>query len=142
MPADGRDSVDLEAWARAQDGRDRLARTLGIELLEITAERVRVAMTVTEAMLNAHGMCHGGVIFSLADCGFYYACNSGGVASVAAGCDINYVRPARLGERLEAVVRERSRRRRSGLYDAEIRNADGQLVAVMSGRAMAAAAGS
>ena len=65
-------------------------------------------MTVTEAMLNAHGMCHGGVIFSLADCGFYYACNSGGVASVAAGCDINYVRPARLGERLEAIVRERS----------------------------------
>ena len=97
----------------------------------------RLAMTVTEAILNAHGMCHGGAIFSLADAGFFYACNSAGVQSVAAGCDINYLRPAKLGERLEVLVRERSRSRRSGLYDAEVRNSEGQLVAVMSGRAMA-----
>lgn len=134
--------TDLQAWARERDGRDRLARTLGVELLEISPGLVRVAMTVTETMLNAHDMCHGGAIFSLADCGFYYACNSSGVDSVAAGCDINFVRPARLGDRLEAVVRERSRSRRSGLYDAEVRNGQGQLVAVMSGRAMAVAPGS
>ena len=99
-------------------------------------------MTVTEAVLNAHGMCHGGAIFSLADAGFFYACNSGGVQSVAAGCDINYLRPATLGDRLEVVVRERARSRRSGLYDAEVRNGEGQLVAVMSGRAMAVTPGS
>jgi acyl-CoA thioesterase len=132
-----RSAADIEAWARQQDGRDRLARTLGIELLEAKPGLVRLAMTVTENILNAHGMCHGGAIFSLADAGFYYACNASGVQSVAAGCDINYLRPAKLGERLEVVVRERSRSRRSGLYDAEVRNGEGQLVAVMSGRAMA-----
>jgi acyl-CoA thioesterase len=132
-----RSAADVAAWAREQDGRDRLARTLGIELLEARPGHARLAMTVGESVLNAHGMCHGGAIFSLADAGFFYACNSGGVQSVAAGCDINYLRPAKLGERLEVVVRERSRSRRSGLYDAEVRNGEGQLVAVMSGRAMA-----
>jgi acyl-CoA thioesterase len=132
-----RSVADVAAWAREQDGRDRLARTLGIELIEATPGMARLRMTVTEHILNAHGMCHGGAIFSLADAGFFYACNSAGVQSVAAGCDINYLRPARLGERLEVIVRERSRSKRSGLYDAEVRNTDGQLVAVMSGRAMA-----
>jgi acyl-CoA thioesterase len=132
-----RSAAEVEVWAREQDGRDRLARTLGIELLEARPGHARLAMTVSESILNAHGMCHGGAIFSLADAGFFYACNSGGVQSVAAGCDINYLRPAKLGERLEVVVRERSRSRRSGLYDAEVRNGEGQLVAVMSGRAMA-----
>lgn len=137
-----RSAAEVEAWARDQDGRDRLARTLGIELIEAAPGTARLAMTVTEAVLNAHGMCHGGAIFSLADAGFFYACNSGGVQSVAAGCDINYLRPAKLGDRLEVVVRERARSRRSGLYDAEVRNGDGQLVAVMSGRAMAVTPGS
>jgi len=137
-----RSATEVEAWAREQDGRDRLARTLGIELIEAAPGTARLAMTVTEAILNAHGMCHGGAIFSLADAGFFYACNSGGVQSVAAGCDINYLRPAKLGDRLEVVVRERARSRRSGLYDAEVRNGDGQLVAVMSGRAMAVTPGS
>lgn len=132
-----RSATETEAWAREQDGRDRLARTLGIELLEAKPGLARVAMTVTESVLNAHGMCHGGALFSLADIGFFYACNSAGVPSVAAGCDINYLRPVKLGDRVEALVRERSRSRRSGLYDAELRNAEGQLVAVMSGRAMA-----
>ncbi len=137
-----RSAAEVDAWAREQDGRDRLARTLGIELIEAAPGTARLAMTVTEAILNAHGMCHGGAIFSLADAGFFYACNSGGVQSVAAGCDINYLRPAKLGDRLEVVVRERARSRRSGLYDAEVRNGAGQLVAVMSGRAMAVASGS
>lgn len=137
-----RNAAEVEAWAREQDGRDRLARTLGIELIEASPGKARLAMIVTEAVLNAHGMCHGGAIFSLADAGFFYACNSGGVQSVAAGCDINYLRPAKLGDKLEVVVRERARSRRSGLYDAEVRNGEGQLVAVMSGRAMAVTPGS
>lgn len=132
-----RSAAEVDAWAREQDGRDRLARTLGIELIEAAPGMARLAMTVTNSILNAHGLCHGGAIFSLADAGFFYACNSGGVPSVAAGCDINYLRPAKLGDRLEVVVRERARSRRSGLYDAEVRNGDGQLIAVMSGRAMA-----
>lgn len=132
-----RSAAEIAAWAHEQDGRDRLARTLGIELIEAKPGMARLAMTVSEQVLNAHGMCHGGAIFSLADVGFFYACNAAGVQSVAAGCDINYLRPAKLGERLEVLVRERLRSRRSGLYDAEVRNEQGQLVAVMSGRAMA-----
>ena len=136
-----RSAAEISAWARDQEGRDRLAHTLGIELIAIEPGLARLRMTVTEQMLNAHGMCHGGAIFSLADVGFFYACNSGGVQSVAAGCDINYLRPAVLNDRLEVIVRERSRSRRSGLYDAEVRNSEGQIVAVMSGRAMAVAPG-
>jgi acyl-CoA thioesterase len=76
-------------------------------------------------------------VFALADSAFAFACNSHDVRTVAAGCSIEFLSPAREGDELVAVAEERFRAERSGVYDAEVRRADGSLVATFRGRAAA-----
>lgn len=90
-------------------------------------------MTVRDSMLNGHGICHGGFIFSLADTAFAYACNSGNELTVAQHCSIDFLRPARAGEQLTATAREVSRRARSGIYDVAVCGQDGETVALFRG---------
>ena len=86
--------------------RDHAAQALGIDVLDVGLGRARIAMTVRSDMLNAHGVCHGGILFTLADTAFAYACNSAGTAMVAAGASIEFLAPAAAGERLIAVATE------------------------------------
>ena len=90
-------------------------------------------MTVTSDMVNGHGMCHGGLIFTLADTAFACACNSWGPVTVAAGCDITFVAPARTGDVLTAAARARARYGRHGIYDVTVSRGD-LLVAEFRGR--------
>ncbi|MGH9186993.1 MAG: hydroxyphenylacetyl-CoA thioesterase PaaI [Acidimicrobiales bacterium] len=115
---------------------DRAAAALGIEALEPTGELVRLQMRVTEQMLNAHGMAHGGYVFVLADTAFGCACNRDGSVTVAAGAAIDFVAPVRLGDVLVAEAIERSRSGRSGIYDVTVRagGGDGEVVAEFRGR--------
>lgn len=112
---------------------DHASRGLGIEVTAIAAGHAELAMTVTEAMTNAHGNCHGGFIFTLADSAFGYACNAYNQRAVAQHCNITYIVPARLGDRLRAVAVERSRSGRSGIYDVTVSRADGTVVAELRG---------
>jgi acyl-CoA thioesterase len=84
-------------------------------------------------MVNGHGMCHGGLIFSLADTAFACACNSWGPVTVAAGGDIVFIAPARTGDVLAAEARVRSRYGRNGIYDVTVTQ-DARLVAEFRGR--------
>jgi acyl-CoA thioesterase len=92
-----------------------------------------LSMTVTETMVNGHGLCHGGFIFLLADSAFAYACNSYNVRTVAQNCQITFIAPGRLGMRLTAEARERHRAERSGIYDATVRNEVGEVIAEFRG---------
>ena len=97
--------------------------------------RAAVRMTVTEAMVNGHAIAHGGFVFALADSAFALACNSHGPVTVAAGCDITFVAPARLGDVLVAEAVERAVFGRSGLTDVSVRvESTGALVAELRGR--------
>lgn len=118
----------------AQHARDSAAHSLGIEVLAASAGSVQVAMRVRADMLNGHGTCHGGVVFALADTAFAYACNSYGVAMVAAGANIEFLAPARLGERLIATARETSRGERHGIYDVTVCDQAGAVRAHFRGR--------
>jgi acyl-CoA thioesterase len=109
---------------------DPFARCLGIELVEAGPGCSVVAMTVREEMLNSHDTAHGGVVFSLADAAFAAASNSHGPLAVALEVSINYVSPARAGERLIAEAREESLGRRIGVYRLKVTKEDGTLVAV------------
>jgi acyl-CoA thioesterase len=113
--------------------RDHASRGLGIELLHADEGQATVRMTVTGAMVNGHGTVHGGYVFLLADTAFACACNSHGPVTVAAGADISFLRPARLGETLEAVATERATAGRSGIYDVTVRRGD-EVVAEFRGR--------
>lgn len=121
--------------AREMFSRDRASsRLLGMTVEAADNGRSQVSLTVSDDMLNGHGICHGGVIFSLADSAFAFASNANGESVVAAGCDINFVKPAPSGARLTAVCRLRHRRGRSGIYDAEVTDENGETVAFFRGR--------
>lgn len=100
--------------------RDTAARRLGIELIAIAPGAAQMAMTVTAQMVNAHDICHGGFIFSLADTSFAYACNSRNVIAVAQHCSITYLNAARVDEHLVAAAAQVAVRGRSGIYDVRV----------------------
>jgi acyl-CoA thioesterase len=106
---------------------DVASRTLGIDLVELGAGRATATMRLTEQMVNGHGIAHGGYLFLLADTTFACACNSHGPATVAAGAEISFVSPGRLGDVLVAVAEERTRYGRNGIYDVTVyREVDGR----------------
>ena len=107
-------------------GRDTAAQSLGIGLVSIAPGEAVMRMAVGAQMVNAHRICHGGFIFSLADTAFAYACNSRDVIAVAQHCAITYLNSARCGDELMAIAREVALRGRSGVYD--VRVAVGDLV--------------
>lgn len=114
---------------------DPASRKLGMELHEAADGHARVTMRVGPDMVNGHGMCHGGFLFTLADSAFACACNSPGPVTVAAGADVVFVASAHEGDDLEAVATERSRAGRSGVYDITVRRCDDhRVVAEVRGR--------
>jgi acyl-CoA thioesterase len=112
---------------------DAASRMFGIEVLGYGEGWARAQLTVRNDMVNGHGICHGGVIFSLADTVFACACNSWGPVTVAAGADIVFVAPGRTGDVLTAEARMRARYGRNGVYDVTITRGD-QLIAEFRGR--------
>lgn len=112
---------------------DDASRALGIELVSAADGRAVARMRVTAAMVNGHGIAHGGYVFLLADTAFACACNSWGPATVAAGAEVTFIRPAREGELLEARAQERTRYGRSGIYDVTVLR-DDEVVAEFRGR--------
>jgi phenylacetic acid degradation protein PaaD len=112
---------------------DAASRQLGVRVAEVAPGRATARLRVTEAMVNGHGICHGGYVFFLADTAFALACNTYGPVTVAAGADIVFVAPARLGDELVAAAIERVRSGRSGVYDVTVRR-DGMVIAEFRGR--------
>lgn len=122
------------ACADAMFSRDQATQRLGIALLDAGPGSARLHMPVREDMIQGHGTCHGGFLFALADSAFAFACNSYDEATVAIGCSIDYVAPARLGDELTATASEQSRSGRTGNYDVRIENQHGQLIALFHGK--------
>jgi acyl-CoA thioesterase len=112
---------------------DHVAPSLGIEIADVGPGYATATMVATDAMMNGVGILHGGYIFLLADCAFAVACNSYGVASVARAGEIEFLRPARLGERLVARATERRLLGRRGIYDVSVTGEDSEPVAEFRG---------
>lgn len=123
-----------ERAGRQMMATDQASHALGIQVSDIAPGRAVARMPVTENMINGHGIGHGGYVFLLADTAFAVACNTAGPVTVAAGADISFVAPARLGDELTADAVERTRYGRSGVYDVTVRRADGAVVAEFRGR--------
>lgn len=114
---------------------DHAARGLGMRIVDVGPGTATLTMTVRQDMVNGHGTCHGGFIFAVADSTFAYACNSFNHRTVAAGVDINFLAPAHLGDVLTARGQVRHQGGRTGVYDIEVTNQDGRLIALFRGRA-------
>ncbi len=113
---------------------DAASRQLGMSVDSCGPGRASVSMPIRPDMVNGHGICHGGLVFALADSAFAFACNSYGNNTVAAGAAIEFLAPAREGDLLRAIAVERWRAGRAGIYEIEVRNQQGELVALFRGR--------
>jgi acyl-CoA thioesterase len=111
-----------------------MSRSLGMKIVQIAPGRATVMMLVRADMLNGHGSCHGGTLFSLADSAFAFACNTYNAVTVAAGATIDFLIPARKGDELTAIATELWRSRRSGLYDVTVINQRQEHVLLFRGR--------
>lgn len=113
---------------------DNASRALGMVVESVGEGCATLSMIVREDMVNGHNTCHGGLIFSLADSTFAFACNSQNEIAVAANCSIDFVAPAYKGDRLIASATVLHQGKRSGIYDVVVRNAGGKTVAHLRGR--------
>src|SRR5262247_396677 len=102
------------AVGREMFANDHASRALGFVLEEIGPGYARMRMTVREDMVNGHSICHGGIIFTLADSTFAFACNSHNHVTVAQGATIEFLAPGRLGDVLTAEGCERHSSARTG----------------------------
>ncbi len=113
---------------------DIASRALGMTVTAIGPGTSTVEMTVRADMLNGHALCHGGLISTLADTAFAFACNSYNEMTVGSGFAIDFVAPARVGDVLRAACVERSKAGRTGVYDVQVSNQRSESIALFRGR--------
>lgn len=123
-----------ERAAQALWSGDAASRQLGMAIDSCGPGRAVVSMRIRPDMVNGHGICHGGLVFALADSAFAFACNSHGDNTVAAGAAIEFLAPGREGDVLRATAAERWRAGRTGIYEIEVRNQRDELIALFRGR--------
>jgi acyl-CoA thioesterase len=123
-----------ELCARALLAGDQASRSLGMWMEDVRPGSARLRMTVRPDMVNGHGMCHGGIVFALADSAFAVACNTYDSVTVAAAASIDFLAPAQVNDELTAQARELWRSKRSGIYEIVVSNQRGETVALFRGR--------
>jgi len=123
-----------ELCARALLAGDEASRSLGMRMQDVKPGSARLRMTVRPDMVNGHGICHGGIVFALADSAFAVACNTYNAVTVAAAASIDFLAPARVNDELTAQARELWRSKRSGIYEIVVSNQHGEAVALFRGR--------
>ncbi len=106
------------------------AKLLDMEVLEVKEGYSKVRMKVDGKKLNIHGITHGGAIFSLVDEAFEMASNSHGNVAVALNMNITFLSPTKEGDELVSEAKEVKRAKRTATYHIEVRNQDGELVAL------------
>lgn len=112
---------------------DHASKWLGMSLVEVREGSAILELTVEKHHCNGHGNCHGGVIYSLADSAFAFACNSRNQSTVAQHNSITYLAPGLLGDRLTAHAKETSLIGRNGIYDVHVTNQNGNVIAEFRG---------
>ena len=122
------------ATAEAMYARDRAAQAHDIRIVRVQPGAALLSMPVRSDMVNGHHICHGGMIFTLADTAFAYACNSYNKNTVASACHIDFLAPAKEGETLEAEAIEQSAAGRTGVYDVTVRTTGGKTIALFRGK--------
>jgi len=116
---------------------DRCSQMLGMTVDESRPGYARLKMRVREEMLNGHGNCHGGMIFTLADSAFAHACNTRNHVSVAVSCQVEFLVAVTAGEILIAEAIEQFLQGKNGVYDVRVKSSDDTLVALFRGKSRA-----
>ena len=131
--SDNQDQALAQECAEFMLNSDPVSQGLGIKLESVSSGNATVSMTITNAMLNGHKTCHGGILFSVADSAFAFACNSQNHAAVAASCTIDFLLPALVGDKLSAVATLYHQGGRTGVYHVTLKNQNDQVIAFFKG---------
>ncbi|HZZ13352.1 MAG TPA: hydroxyphenylacetyl-CoA thioesterase PaaI [Paraburkholderia sp.] len=140
MSTQARDAAQMtpeelaRATAEAMYENDACSKALGIEVVAVRPGYACLRMAVRDDFLNGHDICHGGLIFTLADSTFAFACNSYNINAVAAGCSIEFLRPVQRGDLLTAEAVEQTLSGRTGIYDIRVTNRAQETVAMFRGK--------
>ncbi len=112
---------------------DTASQNIGITVDEVREGFARLNLPIKTDMLNGHGICHGGFIFTLADTAFACACNTRNDVNLAQKCSIEYRRPGKAGDRLTATAEQLSQEGRYGRYQVRVTDQDDNLIALFEG---------
>ncbi|HEY7890341.1 MAG TPA: hydroxyphenylacetyl-CoA thioesterase PaaI [Steroidobacteraceae bacterium] len=123
-----------ELCAQALFAADEASRNLGMRVEAVKPGFARLRMIVRSDMVNGHGMCHGGIVFALADSAFAVACNTYNAVTVAAAASIDFLAATSTDDELTAEARELWRSKRSGIYEISVCNQRGEPIALFRGR--------
>ena len=113
---------------------DAASRSLGMRVEAVGPGFSKLSMAIRADMLTGHVTCHGGLITTLADSAFAFACNSHNEVTVASGIVVDFLAPAYEGDVLRAECHEVALTGRTGVYDVRVTNQHGKTVVVMRGR--------
>ncbi|MBU6460447.1 MAG: hotdog fold thioesterase [Proteobacteria bacterium] len=108
-----------------------VVQSLDIKVTVAEIGNVSLSMKIKPSMSNSNGICHGGYIFLLADQAAGFCSMSHNQLAVTQSSDIHYISPGKVNEILVATAKEKTRTKRTGLYDVEITGMDNRLVALM-----------
>jgi acyl-CoA thioesterase len=114
--------------------RDRASEGLGMVVEVNEPGHAVVSMPIREDMLNGFLITHGGFVFAVADTSFAIACNDSDAVTVAAGADVTFLATSTAGDTLTATATVRATAGRSGIYDVQVTNQHGTVVAEFRGR--------
>ncbi len=123
--------------AEAMWAGDKASQWMGFQMVHVDEGSAEFSLTVADHHANGHGICHGGVIFTLADTAFAFACNSRNQSTVAMHNIISYLAPGRIGDTLTATAREVTLNGRNGIYDVKVTNQNTDLIAEFRGMSRA-----
>lgn len=112
---------------------DQASSWVGMKIDHVNEGTATLSLEIKAHHTNGHGMCHGGIIFILADSAFAFACNSRNQSTVAQHNSITYVAPAQLGDTLIAIASEVSLTGKNGIYDVKVTNQDQIVIAEFRG---------
>ncbi len=115
---------------------DAASQMLGITVEVGESGSATATMTVRADMVNGLDVCHGGLVFSLADTAMAFASNAwldDGQAAFAIHADIDWLRPARRGDTVVARATVAAQPGRTAVFDVDVTIGD-DLIAVFRGR--------
>ena len=115
--------------------RDTFTRWLGADVLHIGPGTCTLRMALRGEMLNGFGVAHGGIVFSLADSAFAFACNTHGRITVSIENSITYPAAIREGDVLTAVAREEAASERLAYFRVDVTKTGGEIVGLFRGTA-------
>lgn len=112
---------------------DFFSQWLGIEVEVASLGESKLSMIVRKEMLNGFSILHGGVSYALADSALAFASNSHGIKAVSTSVNMAYPMAAVEGDTLTAHAKEISVTKKTGIYDIEVKNQDGNTIGLMRG---------